>query len=265
METEPRAPAPTADPAPVEPPADPAPVDPPKDAAPAPVPAPKEDWKTQQLLSRVAKLTAQKKDLEKALAAKQTGGAAPAPADEAAIQRLIDEKAEALAETKAEAKAAAKAAQSEFDRNCIAAVERGRTAFGNDEFNARMSSLRQLIDDGDVETQRQYTNFIAAMIETGEPSKLIYELGNDLNEASRLMKLNPVKQGIELAKLAMREAEGISKAPKPISPVANKGRSHEAIDPKDPARADNLDIHAWMARRSEQVAEYNKRVGRRVL
>ena len=232
---------------------------------PSPPPAPKVDWKVQQLQSRVAKLTAQKRELEAALSAKQAGGAAPAATDEATLQALIEAKAEALAETKAEAKASVKAAQNQFDRDCNDAVVAGRRDFGTEEFNSRLASLVQIVENADVEVQQQYTNFVAAMIETGAPAKLIYELGQDLNEATRLMRLSPVKQGIELAKLALREPEGISKAPKPISPVGNKGRSHEAIDPKDPSRSDNLSIDAWMARRNEQVAETNKRVGRRVL
>ncbi len=208
------------------------------------------DWRQK----RINKLTAQKAELEAALVAKQRGGASPNPEDDVELARKVEE----LAEVKAQVKAVGLAEQREFDANCALAVEAGREAFGKDEFNGRIDNLKQLQDQGDSESIKQYVQLVAAMIETGEAPKLIYALGADLNEAARLMGLSPIKLGIALAKLAAKEPLDVSSAPKPIIPVGNKGGVHVAISPSDPTRADTLSTKAWMERRQADVDERAK-------
>ena len=211
--------------------------------------APAGDWRDK----RIAKLTAQLREAQ-AKAAGATAGAKPGeaaagdvvPASE--VDRLANERAAVLA------------AQAEFNSRCNAAALAGRQAFGDAQFNSRVEGLKQLMDREDAVSQATYFAFLEAALDTGEGPRLIFELGGDLNEASRIMGLPPVKMGIELERRAKAQAAAGgndlagSKAPKPITPVGARGRSHDAIDPRDPARADNIDTAEWMRRRNEQVA-----------
>jgi hypothetical protein len=144
-------------------------------------------------------------------------------------------------------------------------VEEGKRAYSEEKFNESTKNLGQLYDKVDAVAGQRYFDMLQAMIETGEGHKLIYELSSDLNEASRIMNLSPVKMGIALAKLAAAKPEAISGAPKPITPLASKGASHDKIEASDRDRADRLSIDAWMERRNAEVSEVNKRAGRRIL
>lgn len=215
---------------------------------------PREDWRVKQLQKRVDSLTGRLRESEAALAAKQASGK-DTSVDEAAIAKLVDQRAEA--------KAASLAAQREFDRECKVVVDSGREAFGEAQFNARVAALKQLAGDDD-ESKALYDRFIADVVETGEGTKLIWELGADLDEASRIMALKPLKRGVELAKLAAKQPpEDITKAPKPITPIGAKSRSHMPIDPADATRADQLSTREWMERRNAQAEEsWKRRAGR---
>ena len=212
---------------------------------------PPEEYRARELERRVAKLTAQKKELEAKVAA-QAAPSAPEPVvlDEAKIDAL------------AEAKANVKAAQRAFDEACNAAFKIGTETYP-EVFSKRVDNLKTLIDPSDAASQSRYDAFISAMIETDEAPKLIAELGADLEEAERIMKLSPVRQGIELAKLAARDPEQVSKVPKPITPIGTRTGSHEKIDPKDATRADALSTKEWMARRNAEIVERRK-AGERV-
>ena len=217
---------------------------------PAPAKLPPSDYRAKKLEERVNKLTAQKRALEEQLANKQAATGRLDPKDDAALERIVAERAEALAETKA----TAKAAQRVFDEKCIAAVELGRASYK--DFDDRVKELQStIIDPSDSTTSQKYVNFIDALLETGEAHKLIYELGSDPEEVERIVKLSPVKQGIELAKLASKVPEPVSNAPRPITPIGSRSASHVKIDPNDPSRADNLSTAEWMARRAAQVEE----------
>lgn len=232
-----------------------------------------QDWAKEQLEKRVAKLTAQKKDLEARVAAGTST---------AGERTQIDQNNEAIIEARAEAKAVVKAAQREYDRQANAAVEAGRETYGSDVFNAKVGEFRRLYDPADAESVKRYTALTEAAFETGSPEKIIFELGGNLQEAERIMNLSPVKQAVALAKLAAKgektvgketdgeadEGEGearISSAPKPITPISRRGAGHEQITPSDPTRADRLSTQAWMERRNAEAEVYNKKAGRRVI
>lgn len=191
------------------------------------------------LKSRIGKLTGQKKQLEEGLAAKSvTGEAKPAASDQEAFRKAVDEAAEA------------KSAQAKFDDDCRAAVDRGKKLF--DDFQPKIT---QLWEDCGKDDPVKYSAFVAGVLETGIGEKILYELAQDPMEATRLLGLSPVKQGMELAKLAnkLNEVQPLSNAPKPI-PVL-RGVTHEAIDPRDPERASKLATRTWMERRQAQVDE----------
>lgn len=209
--------------------------------APAPkAPAPA-DWRDK----RIAQLTAKWKEAEgRASAAAVPAGTPPAAA---ALDADLHARAAELA-TKLEA-------EREFNRRCNDTAEAGRTTFGEAEFNSRVTGLQRVVDMSDPQQVAQYNLLLDAVIETGAGPQLIHELGDDPNEAARLMALPPARLGIELARRAAKPEMQLTRAPKPVTPVAQRGGSAERIDPRDPTRADNLSTAEWMARRDAQVRE----------
>lgn len=222
--------------------------------APAAAPATSDnvDWRER----RIATLTARLREAQEALAAKP---AASATDGAAAAKPAAPALSEAELQARVEARAAELAASKAFNDACNAVATKGREAYGETEFNGRVAELVKLRDVNDPASVANYNSFLAAAIETGQAEKLIDMLGRDLNEAARVLALPPVRMGIELARLAERDPEEVSKAPKPIKPIGAKGSAHTEIDPTDPTRAGQLSTAEWMRRREAQIA---KRQGR---
>lgn len=191
-----------------------------------------EDWRDK----RLAALTAKTRALEQQLAE-----AKAAPQAEANPNHEAEVRAEAQRLRQVE----------EFNAACNKAVEDGRAEFP--DFDAQVSNLKRVVDTTDPASQASYNQMLDAMLSTGEAPKLIYELGRDLNEANRIMGLTPARMGVELAKLASKTPAPVTNAPKPISPIGQRGASHTQIDPRDTSRADQLSTAEWMARRNAQV------------
>jgi hypothetical protein len=162
------------------------------------------------------------------------------PPDGAFIERQIEERAAALAATQ------------EFNRRCNEAAEVGRRAFP--DFDTRVQKLVGLVDNNDPMAVSTYNSFLSAAMETGEASKLIYGLGGDLNEASRILSLNPIRMAVELTKMSSRPVQEISSAPRPINPAASMGVNNRTALGADNPDSDNLTTEEWMRRREEQVA-----------
>lgn len=222
--------------------------------APTPVrtipPPDKDDWK----VDTITKLRAQKRDLEAQLAAKQANTGNPSPSDDTR-----------MSEAEIDRRASAKAQGIAFNNQCIALLNEGEEKFP-DDWKSRVDAFKQLDEPQNGNSSGKYVGLIQAIIETGEGARLMYELGGDMNKASKLLELSPVRLGVALAKMLPREeAKGddedesaskkdrqLSSAPKPITPVGGKGPSHTAIDPTDPERSDRLSTSEWMARRNAQ-------------
>lgn len=203
------------------------------EAAPGPQETPKKDWKD----DRIRVLTAKLREAQKAEppAAADLEAAAPV-VSEAEVQRRVQELS----------------AVNEFNRRCNEAAEGGRKDF--QDFDAKIDQLQQLVTPGDPQEAAAYTRMIEAALETGEASRLLYELGNNPEMALRIMQMTPVRQGIEMAKLAAkRGTPEPSTAAKPINPVGGRGRTSDEINPSDPTRADNLSGRTWIERRQREV------------
>lgn len=208
----------------------------------------KPDWRD----ARIARLTAQRREAETraqsaetALAQARAGGAS-AGLDEAEFARRV--------EVEATRRAAAKA----FNDSCNEVHQSGVKTYT--DFNSAIERLTRLVDKEDQESLVAYNQFLQAAIDTGRAEHVLYALGNDLNEAQRLLALRGSKLGVELAKVAYAVPGGlqVSSAPKPLRPVASRGASHEAIQASDPERADTLAIDTWMARREAEIAAKSK-------
>lgn len=211
-------------------------------AAPAPAPAKPEpnDWRA----ARIAKQSAQLKELRERLETYKTAPpqAEPAAGGSAAeIERLANERAHAIA------------AQATFNAQCDAVATAGRKEFP--DFESKVQNLVQLVDRNDQESIGAYNRFLQMVIDTGEGPGLIHRLGSVPDEAARLMGLPMGKMAVEIAKMAVAPQAQATSAPKPINPVGGRGVSHEAIDPGDPDRADKLTTRAWIERREKQLKE----------
>jgi len=246
---EPSAPRTTATTAPDDPPAAPSPPPAPAEA-PKP-PAPERDYAAERVQARLDRLVAEKAALAREVEKLKSN----APADAAAIQAEINEKAAKLA-----AEEAVKIAEwKNFTDSLNTAIAEGQKEFGADKFDASVAKLRTLHDPADQDANTKYLTMLQAIVDTGAAPKLIRALGDDPNEAARIMTLSPTRMGMELGKLAAKDIEAVSSVPKPITPITGTGRNHAAIAAEDPERADNLDMRVWMERRNAHVTEQAKR------
>lgn len=214
------------------------------EAAPPPPKLSAGDWRAKKLQERVDRLTREKSALEAQAANQQKNSQ---------NHNLTDDQLK----EKIESAAAALAAQREFDRRCEEVVKEGKGAF--EDFESRAKVLQEVAGDlRDSANATRYATFIDAIIETGDGARLIYALAGDLEDAERIYKLSPVKQGIELAKLALAKPAEVSRAPKPITAIGSRAASHTRIDPSDVARSDTLSTAEWMTRRNLEAAEAQK-------
>lgn len=208
---------------------------------------PKADWRDKQ----IAKGHARQKELQARLAEAERerdelrSGRGQSGLTQADVDRLASEKAAQLA------------SEQTFTKDVQNLAADGKAAFP--DWDSRVTSLAQLVDQNDPASVNSYAAFIGAALETGEAAKIIHTLAGDLDEAQRILELSPVKMGIELGKLALREPSEPSKAPRPIRPVNGSAASHSEIRPDDPDRADTLSTAEWMRRRNAQENAARKR------
>lgn len=217
--------------------AEPAVVDP---ATPAPV-VKNEDWRDARIRVLTARLTEEKSKNQAPQPVVDPAAPANAGLTESQIRERISAEMQAAEQTRV------------FNQACNDVAQKGKLAFP--DFDARVGQLKQLVSDWKDPAQFvPYNQFVAAAIETGDGEKILHALGGDLDEAARIMSLPPIKMAVELTRLASGEGKvEISKAPKPITPIAQRGTQHSQIDPTDVERADKLSTAEWMKRRNEQI------------
>lgn len=204
---------------------------------------PQSDWRDK----RIATLTRRLKEFqERGNGQQQPQQQSPQGFSQSDIDRLAEQRARELAITH------------EFNRRCDEVAVLGRSSFGENNFNERISNLQKLVDANDPSSVQAYNLFLSAAIDTGEAAKLLHSLGSDLDEAQRIMSLPGTRMAVELMKRAMTPEVQVSNAPRPITPVGGRGVSHEAISPDDPDRSDHLSVQEWMRRREMQVSERNQ-------
>lgn len=187
-------------------------------AAPAPAATPDEppawalkriDALTQKSRQSEEELIASKAEVEelrRQLAALENGAVPePAPAPAGGLT-------EAEVARRAKAEALKLAAAARFEEQCNQLFAKGTAA--HNDFD---KVLKGFVTLGGLPPQ-----LVQAALEFENPHELIYELGKDLNEASRVIQMTPVQQATALAKLALRKPE-ISSAPAPVRAVVDNG------------------------------------------
>ncbi len=115
------------------------------------------------------------------------------------------------------------------------------------------------MDTGDNAEFQKYNDMLATMIETGSGPAILNKLGENPAEVKRLMSLSPVKQAMELTKLAATlntpaAVADPSGAPAPIVPIDSNGLHYDGIDPSSPVNGTKLPIKVWMEQREKQAA-----------
>lgn len=93
-------------------------------------------------------------------------------------------------------------------------------------------------------------DFLELVTESDAAAQLLYHLGQDLDEASRIASLKPAQMARELTKLEYRLSQPapkpVSKAPAPIKPIGS-GK------PTESGLSDDLPVDEWLRRRNEQL------------
>ena len=144
-----------------------------------------------------------------------------------------------------EERAAEKLRLSAFDAACNNVYDSGKKLYT--DFDDVMSNYK---DIGGLTPA-----FIEAAIETGEGHKVLYALAQDRDLAHKIMRMTPVKMGVEVAKVAARVSQPakpapVSKAPAPIKPL--KGSTAVESNPEKMTTAE------WMAWREKTIEERRK-------
>lgn len=154
------------------------------------------------------------------------------------IDRIANERAERLVSKR------------EFDSKCAALVDSGSKEYGDDFDKAvkNLGSLQAIVDE-----KGEFTDFAKLVVDTDEPHKMLKHLGDNPDEAARILNLSPTQQAREIGRLEARLSTqpatppAVSKAPPPPSHVGSRNASSTAPSDKD-------DMSTWMAKRNAQLA-----------
>jgi|SRR5882724_6399493 len=146
-----------------------------------------------------------------------------------------------------ERRATNKAAENEFNRTCNTVYETGKAA--HDDYDKALQNFQKL-GGLPVDTTQM-------ILETDNPSEVLYALGNDLDEAQRIMELPPIrraaaliKYGVKLTAAGGKKEEKISGALPPIKPPRTGGGKGDTD-----LYSDSTDISEWMKQRNKDLAQ----------
>lgn len=136
------------------------------------------------------------------------------------------------------------AAQNEFNRQVGAEVGRGRTL--HQDFDQVAANLQRF---GELPR-----SFVEAAMATGKGAEVIYQLGNDVIEADRILSLPPMQQAVALATLATgikapEPPKTVTSAPAPVVPKVSGGRTINTPTLED----ENLPIADWIKLREKNL------------
>jgi hypothetical protein len=207
---------------------------------PEPSPQPSGQW-PKSAVDRVAKLTARLRQYE-------ASGKTERPIDPNTGQQFTPAQIDAMVMERANLVAS----QTSFNNRCNDAASRGASKFP--DWQSKLTGLTQLVDQTDARSIQQYNLFLEAALESGNAEDVIYRLGSDLNEASRVLAMSPVKMAIEVGKMGEEKSPSPSKAPKPIRPVGSTSPV-TVTKPDDPERGHEMSMSDWMNARNKQATE----------
>lgn len=144
-------------------------------------------------------------------------------------------------ETRADQIAQARLKQTKFDEACNTAYTKGKTEFK--DFDDTLRTFGML---GGLTPE-----FLEVATDLPDGHKVLYALGKNPEEASRVLSLPPLKMAAELARMADKLGKTaptpVSGAPAPITPVDGSSRVE-----KDPEK---MSTEEWMRWRNETLSK----------
>lgn len=144
------------------------------------------------------------------------------------IDRIASQRAEELVKAK------------DFNAKCDAIYSSGKDDFP--DFDDKISNFRML---GGLPQP-----FLEAVTDLPDAQKVLYHLGDNLDDAARILNLPPMRMALELAKLSQApvKAKPVSNAPPPIRPIDGT--------PKGEPDPEKMTTNDWIKWREDQL---NKR------
>jgi hypothetical protein len=208
-----------------------------------PAPAPQaEGWEKKRIAELTAKLAAER----------AKNAAPPAPV---ALEGDTPEAVNARVEARAKQLADERVALEAWNSRCNDAAAQGRLA--HPDFDSRLGEVKSAIDGSDPQEVNGYNNVLAAALETGKASEVLYDLAADPGKFRELMKLPPMKLAVEVATRASKlgALPEPSALPKPITPLGSRGEHYEGIKPDDAKQGMKLPKAEWFKQREAQARE----------
>lgn len=125
----------------------------------------------------------------------------------------------------------------QFDDKCNEVYSSGKSEFG--DFDDTLGNFRML---GGIPQQ-----VLEAVTQLPDAHKVLYALGQNMDEAARIVNLAPVPMAMALAKLAMSpvKAKPVSNAPPPIRPIDGTAKSTSSPD--------DMSTAEWIKWREDQL------------
>jgi len=169
------------------------------------------------------------------------GNAEPeAVATQGEAERQVRKQSPELSQEQVRAEAQRIVKEQKFNDTCNAAFDAGKGKFP--DFEQTVGEFRNL---GGLQP-----DFLEDVLEAGNAHETLYHLGRNLDEADRIMSMQPRQRMAALARLSDKLSappvpKPISRVPAPVDPVGGAGRP-SALN-TDP---DSLSTAEWMRRRN---------------
>lgn len=137
---------------------------------------------------------------------------------------------EAAVEAAALRKAQEINAQNEFNRKCNEVESAGLKSFGGDKWQRAKTELAMLDDHGRIPM-----DLLQVALETDNPARVLFTLGNDIEKATELMGMTPIKRAIAMDKIASTKPveRPQSKTPPPVDPLGGRGARDDRPSDRD--------------------------------
>lgn len=168
---------------------------------------------------------------------------------------------EAEIEKRAAEKAILIAQANEFNKTCNEIVEVGKKDYGVQSWDEAIKNLNLVGALG----KNVSSEFLETVVELKNPSKILHHLGQNFEEAEKLVKMTPVKRAMELARVeaALNAPPApppapVSQAPAPVIPVAGGASKAGIPDLTDSATK----MSDWVTERQRQLEEKRNRYKR---
>lgn len=158
-------------------------------------------------------------------------------------QAFIEAKLERLAEQKAAEKLEQREREREIERRTESFLEKAEKA------TERYPDFQSVVSNPSLPINDEMAEFIS---ESELGADVAYYLGKNHSKAHEIARMTPIKAARELTRieseLAARPKANPSKAPEPISPVGQRGKSSTSSVPTD-----DDDIETWMRKETVRM------------